>query len=125
MKKQEIDWKKILKIVGIIALIIIGIIIIWHVIIWLISLVEYLFGLVVTGIEWIIGFFIFALLFKMFFGGKSTSSSAHVKKPFFMPDANDNVKDAKYQVHDARDDVADSRDYVGHLNKNERDRRRW
>ena len=125
MKKQDIDWKKILKIVGIIALVIIGIIIIWHIIVWLISLVEYLFGVVVAEIEWIIGFFIFVLVFKALFGGKTTSSSTHVKKPFFLPSASDNIKEAKHQVHDARDDVADSRDYVGHLNKNERDRRRW
>jgi len=117
---------KAMKILGIIALVLVGLIIAYYLITWIISLISGLVALVVSGFQWFIGIVVFLFLLKVFSGGSGDSNSASSRrKPFFMPDARDGMSDAGKQVHNARDDIPDARDYDGHIFKNERDRRRW
>jgi len=123
---MSLKTKKILKTLGIIALVIVGIFIAWHVVLWVISLISYLFSLVVAGFEWLLGIIVIGFLAKVFFfgNGGSTTSRSSSKKSFFMPDAKDNIPNANNQFPHASDQVPDARDYDGHMFRSDRDRRR-
>lgn len=124
---HDINWKKVLKVLGIIALVIVGILIIWHLVLWIISLIASLISMIVTGFQWLMGIIIFGFLAKTFIfkGSSTTSSSSNKKKPYFMPEADDNIADAGKQVPNASDQIPDARDQIPHVYKTERDKRRW
>ncbi|KRN21549.1 hypothetical protein [Lacticaseibacillus camelliae] len=116
------NWKKILKIIGWIALGVVALILAYHLILLLISLVVTVVTWIIAAVKFVLIGFVALLIWRLMPSNQGSSSGRHHSG--FMSDARDNIPSAKNQVPHAEDQVGSAMDNVSHIFRSDRDRRR-
>lgn len=119
---KQINWKKILKIVGWTAAGILVLILAYHLILFVISLVMTVVGWIISAVQYVLIGFVALLIWRLMPSNQGHASGR--RHSSFLSDARDNIPSAKNQVPHAEDQVGSAMDHVSHILRSDRDRRR-